>query len=275
MGEIHRLDRRTFLVDCGRRGLAVALLGTGVVACSSSSDGETVTTTTVRSTTTVAGRTTTTVARAETTGTAAPTSTTAAGEALRWERVSFDFVSAYVVARGNGLAIVDTGVSGGADRFDEAFRTLGGGWTDVGDVVLTHLHPDHVGGLGEVLAAAPDARAHAGEADVAGIDSPRPLGPLVDGDEVFGLQVVATPGHTAGHISVFDTETGVLVVGDALTGDGAGIGGPNPSFSADHEQALASARALADLGAHTVLFGHGDPVEGGAAPLLADLAARL
>ena len=42
--------------------------------------------------------------------------------------------------------------------------------------------------------------------------------PLEDGDEVFGLQIVATPGHTAGHVATFDPDSGVLVAGDAFPG---------------------------------------------------------
>lgn len=38
-----------------------------------------------------------------------------------------------------------------------------------------------------------------------------------DGAEVFGLRVVTTPGHTPGHIAVFDADSAVLAAGDALT----------------------------------------------------------
>jgi glyoxylase-like metal-dependent hydrolase (beta-lactamase superfamily II) len=98
------------------------------------------------------------------------------------------------------------------------------------------------------------------------------LRPLADGAEVFGLQVVATPGHTAGHICVFDPESGVLVAGDALTNAGA-LNGSNPQFTEDPAAAAESVRALAALPVRTVLFGHGEPLESGAAAALARLAA--
>ena len=266
-----------FITEFGKRSLAVAILGSGVVACSSSSDGETVTATTLRSTTTSSGRTTTTVTQVTTSDdSAAPSTTTGPGEPLRWERVSFGFVSAYVLARGSELAIVDTGVSGGADRFDDAFAALSASWSDVDHVVLTHLHPDHIGGLGDVLAAAPDALTYAGEADVAGIASPRPLNTVNDGDEVFGLEIIGTPGHTPGHVAVYDAETRVLVAGDALIGaDGDAIAGPSPQFSTDIDLANQSVLALAALPAETVVFGHGEPVVGGASALLAELASTI
>lgn len=276
MAELHRLDRRLFLAEIGRKSLAVALMGAGVVACSSSSDGETVSQTTVRTTTTRDGGVATTVVT-ETTdgGSAATDSTTGPGEPLRWETTSFGFVSAYVLARGREVAIVDTGVSGGVDRFDDAFAALGAGWGDVDHVMLTHLHGDHVGGLGGVLAAAPDARAYAGELDVAGIDSPRPLTPVGDGDEILGMQVIATPGHTPGHIAVYDAETGLLVAGDALNTDDGSITGADPAFTADLDVAAESIRRMAMLDVDTVLSGHGPPVGPGAGPLLSALAAEV
>jgi glyoxylase-like metal-dependent hydrolase (beta-lactamase superfamily II) len=173
------------------------------------------------------------------------------------------------------VAIVDTGTGAIGTRFDDAFTALSVGWNDVDHVLLTHLHGDHVGGLGEVLEAAPDAKAYAGEADVAGIDSPRTLNPVNDGDEVFGLQIVGTPGHTAGHVSVFDSDAGLLVAGDALIGSDGTIGGPSPRFSADIDEANASVGALAGLAASTVVFGHGEPVETDVAASINSLAESL
>jgi glyoxylase-like metal-dependent hydrolase (beta-lactamase superfamily II) len=276
MANPDRLNRRLFITELGRRSVAVALLGTGVVACSSSSDGENVTQTTIRTTTTRSGSVTTEVTTEQVDDGEAPSTTTDAGEPLRWGIASFDFVSAYVLARGSELAIVDTGVSGSAGRFDPAFTALGAGWDAVDHVILTHLHGDHVGGLGAALEAAPDALAYAGELDVDGIDSPRPVTPVNDGDEIFGLRIIGTPGHTPGHISVFDGDTGLLVAGDALnTSDALEILGPNPEFSSDMDTALDSVRRLATLGAATVVVGHGPPVESEAADKLNSLAAGL
>src|SRR5258707_1387238 len=84
-----------------------------------------------------------------------------------------------------------------------AMADLGLGWSDIGNVILTHRHPDHAGSIDAILAAAPDAVGSIGAADLAGVTTARPLTAVSDGDEVFGLQIVATPGHTAGHISVF------------------------------------------------------------------------
>jgi glyoxylase-like metal-dependent hydrolase (beta-lactamase superfamily II) len=97
---------------------------------------------------------------------------------------------------------------------------------------------------------------------------------VVEGDLVFGLEIIATPGHTPGHISVLDAAGGVLVAGDAINGSDGGVAGPNPEFTADMDTALRSVAKLATLSFDTVLFGHGQPVEGGADQAVAALTGE-
>ncbi len=197
-------------------------------------------------------------------------------------QVLLDFVSAYVVVRGTEAVVVDTGVGGSAPAIERGLAEVGVGWSDVGHVLLTHRHPDHVGSLGDVAARASDAVLYAGAADVEAIDTPRPLEPVGDGDTVLGMKVVDTPGHTPGHVSVFDPEGAVLIAGDSLNGEGSGVetivdgvGGPNPRFTADMATAIASVRKLAALAPDTIYFGHGEPKLAGAAVALDALVARL
>ena len=100
-------------------------------------------------------------------------------------------------------------------------------------MIGTHLHCDNVGSLPAVMAAATGATSYAGATDVSGISSPRELVVLNDGDRVFNLDVIATRGHTAGHISVLDSIGGILVVGDAINGASGGVIGPNAQFTLD------------------------------------------
>ncbi len=288
------LDRRTFLMDLGRGTMAFAVLG--FAACSD--DGGTPTTgasattggpgtmpATEPPTTTQPPATSTTQPPATSTTTQPPaTSTTALPVetgVLSWERVNLGFVSAYVLVRDTQAAVVDTGVPGSAGDIEAALGRVGLAWPDVRHVIVTHLHGDHQGSLGDVLTNAPSATGYAGEADIPEISSPRPLTPVGDGDEVFGLQIVHTPGHTPGHIAVFDPEASLLVAGDALNGgDAAGgaageVAAANPDFSPDMVSADASVQKLAALMPDTILFGHGSPIDGGAAALLSALAASL
>lgn len=228
-----RVGRRWVLANAARAGLAIAVLGP---ACGTDGQPE--------------GDATSTDAGSD------------PGGSLTWHRADLGIVSAYVLVRAGEACVVDTGTAGSADGIEAVLGTAGIGWGDVGTVILTHRHADHVGSVDAVLDRAGDATVHAGADDVAAVpvDDVRPL---ADGDRVFDLTVVATPGHTPGHVSVHDPATGLLVAGDALNGtDGSDVRGPNPDFSSDMDTARASVGVLAGLDVTTVLFGHGEPYEG-------------
>lgn len=197
------------------------------------------------------------------------------GDEMVWHRAALGSVSAYVLVRGKQAAIVDTGLSGSEDEIGNAVKAAGLEWADVRHVIVTHKHPDHAGSLAAVLAAATNAKVSAGEAEIAAIQSPRPLEAVTDGADVFGLQIVATPGHTPGHISVFDAGSHVLVTGDAVVGSGADVKGPNPQYTEDMAKAHASAKKLAALDVDTILFGHGEPIKGGGRQALENFVKTL
>jgi glyoxylase-like metal-dependent hydrolase (beta-lactamase superfamily II) len=255
MTELVRINRRLFLARLGKGTLAMAVLG----ACGD--DGGVITATSGVSSTTAATSTT-----------ASPTTaTTAAGDLARYLRVNLGFVSAYIVIRGSEAAVVDTGVSGSEGQIEAALGTADLTWAEVGHLILTHHHPDHAGSMPAVMTAAAAATGYIGEADLDNVDAPRELIALKGGDSVFGLQVIHTPGHTAGHISLFDPSAGVLVAGDAINGASGGVVGPNPDFSEDHTQALATVADLVSYDFETIYFGHGEPVMSGGSALVTQL----
>ncbi len=97
------------------------------------------------------------------------------------------------------------------------------GW-NLTDILVTHHHADHVGGISALKAKFPEVRVVAPAAEAAkigGVD----LG-VNEGDEVMvghlGAKVIATPGHTAGHIVYWFEEAGVLFAGDTLFSLGCG-----------------------------------------------------
>lgn len=189
-------------------------------------------------------------------------------------RVDLGRVNAYVLIRGKEAAVVDTGTPGNASKIADVIRTGGLAWDAVHHVILTHYHPDHIGSVGEVLAAAAKATAYAGAADIPQIQSPRPLKAVGDNDEVFGLRVIATPGHTPGHVCVLDPTGSLLILGDAMTNVGK-LGGPNPQYTADMAQAHLSVKKLAKLTFQRAVFGHGEPIDKDASQAIATLAGKL
>ena len=241
------VGRRWFLVQASKGVLGIAVLGVAG-ACSSNGDGETL----------VAsgpGR-----------------SGSAAG--LDWWRVDFAYVSAYVLVRGREAALVDCGFGSRVDEIKAVLGAAGTGWDRVRHILITHAHGDHVAGLIEITVRAPGATVYAGAAETLSVPGwSGQLRPVTDGEEVFGLQVVDTPGHTPGHIAVFDADSRVLVAGDALTNTIDGLKGPISEATVDMSTAEDSVRKLAAMDPHVILVGHGPPVQRDAAAQLRRLAS--
>jgi glyoxylase-like metal-dependent hydrolase (beta-lactamase superfamily II) len=261
------LDRRTFLADLGRGAFALAILGvTGCAPTTLASFGPT-------PDASAAGGPSSSPAGPTSSGGAGSPPAGSPGAGVVWERVNLGFVSAYLLVRGGEAVVVDTGVAGSGSRILATLQDIGLGWDAVAHVILTHHHSDHQGSLTEILEAASAAAAHAGAADVPSITSPRPVTAVADGDEVFGLRIVTTPGHTAGSISVFDPVAGIVVAGDALRTEGGRPTLPGAQFTVDMDEARRSVVKLGGLTFETLLPGHGEPIESGAGALVAQLGA--
>ena len=92
-----------------------------------------------------------------------------------------------------------------------------------------------------------------------------------DKDELpGGLRPVFTPGHTDGHMALHLPEREVLFAGDALVTRDPYTDREGPRIVAraatkDSERAFRSLDAIAATGARTVLTGHGEPWNDGAA----------
>lgn len=283
-------SRRAFLGDFGRGTLALAVFTPILAACTgdddSGSEGQSAADqgSDAGSNTdqgSDAGVSSTTAQTNE--DTAAEPDAEATGGELQWARTNLGFVSAYVLARGNTAAIVDTGTSGSADAIGQTLTDLGLNYSDVAHVILTHHHGDHAGSIDAVLGNAPSATVYAGERDLgligitAGgepVDDSRIVG-LTGGEDIFGFEALATPGHTDGHMAAIDHTAGLLVAGDAIFTEGDQVvEGPERFFS-DVPQSRESIALLASLSYNTLLVGHGDPIETGADAAVAALAATL
>jgi glyoxylase-like metal-dependent hydrolase (beta-lactamase superfamily II) len=267
------LDRRTFLADMGKGAFALAVVSLAACAPASVASSSPI----ARASASPGGASPSSSGSASgaasgSAGASDPPGASGGAEAT-WERVNLGFVSAYILARGGEAAIVDTGVAGSADEIEASLEKVGLSWSAVGHLILTHHHRDHQGSAPDVLERAPDAKGYAGADDIPLITVPRPLTAVTDGDEVFGLRIVTTPGHTAGSISVHDPVGGLLVAGDALRTDAGKPSLPGAQNTADMAEAKRSVVKIGGLTFETLLVGHGDPIERGASRAVAELGA--
>ncbi len=203
------------------------------------------------------------------------------------------FVNAYLVREDDGLTLVDTMLSGSAEGILASAQALG---TPITRIVLTHAHGDHAGSLdalaqrlpgAEIAISAREARLMAGDRALLA-DEPdsklrggwpqvatQPTRLLEDGDRVGSLRVVAAPGHTPGHIALFDERDATLIAGDALStlGGVSTTGRINPRFPLvgmstwDRPTANRTAALLRTLDPAALAVGHG--------PVVSDPAAAI
>jgi glyoxylase-like metal-dependent hydrolase (beta-lactamase superfamily II) len=226
-------------------------------------------------------------------------------------RVPIAFVNAYLVGEPDGpWALVDTGLPKTAGLTRRAAEERFGPGARPEAVVLTHGHFDHAGSALE-LAEGWDVPIYAhplelpyltGRSDYApkdptipgaisflsrafpssGYDFGRRVRALPDGGAVPGLdgwRWIHTPGHTAGHVSLFREADRVLLAGDAvatmdLDSWAAQVvkprvfNRPPAPFTPDWDAARASVHALAALEPGVVAAGHGLPITDAAAARL-------
>jgi glyoxylase-like metal-dependent hydrolase (beta-lactamase superfamily II) len=207
-------------------------------------------------------------------------------------------VHCYVLPGPDGWTLVDTGL-GLPDASGRWERVLADLDAPVSRIVVTHFHPDHVGG-GEDAQALTGATVLQGRRDYEqclrvwgsedwserladylrahGLPQPvadelrqesRTFAPFIrfardpqllgEGDEVDGWRVVDLPGHADGHICLL--RDGVLVAGDHLLGVITPTVGLYPESRPDPlADYQASLRRTIELAPEVALPGHGDAV---------------
>ncbi|MNI10215.1 putative metallo-hydrolase YflN [compost metagenome] len=85
---------------------------------------------------------------------------------------------------------------------------------------------------------------------------------IVENDKIGNFQVIETPGHSAGHISLFRERDGVLIIGDVATNmnlltTATGLRLPPNLFTTDQQRNIKSLQKLAKLNPSIICFGHG------------------
>ena len=205
-------------------------------------------------------------------------------------------ITAGYLIRSDRPCLVETGTAPSAPVVADALASLGIGADDLATVVVTHIHLDHAGGVGDIAKMFPGAEVVVHELGARHLADPSRLmasAKMVYGDELdalFGalaptpadrirtveqsgvvdlgggrqLESHYSPGHAKHHVGLVDTVSGDLYVGDAAgiyipeTGDQRPAT-PPPDFNLG--VALESLRMFAALRPARLLFSHYGPVE--------------
>jgi len=189
--------------------------------------------------------------------------------------------------------LVDTGFPGQLPMLKEAVEKVLP-FDRITRIIITHQDIDHIGNLPLILAApAQKIEVLCGAADRPYIEGEKmlikgdpktqekrlalipperreallklmqnpPKAPvdrtLADGEELDGLVVIATPGHTPGHICLYHQPSKTLVAGDALRVVSGRLVGPAEHNAHDINEARRSLKKLEMFPVATVICYHG------------------
>jgi len=192
--------------------------------------------------------------------------------------------------------VIDTGSPGNAHHILR-YATNRGVGDKVKYIVLTHADIDHAGSAAE-LKKLTGAKIAVHEAETAFMSEKNSLPGffiwasklfprlgrcarlepdilLNEGERLGSYQVVHTPGHTPGSISLWEPRK-IIFTGDALrTHAGDRLLTPSRPTACNMGQAMDSLRKIAGLDFYTLFGGHGPPVIGNAAEKLRDMIGKL
>lgn len=205
-------------------------------------------------------------------------------------------INAYLLDEGDeGLTLIDSGFPKHAAALEQDIRSVGREPGDLTNILITHAHPDHLGSAVHLSGGTTPISLHQADAEVAAAGTIEPTmtaGPgfltgilfklfipnkaaefpsfvpdkmFQDGDMLDiagGIEVVHTPGHTKGHVSLhWKKDAGLMLVGDAAA-NAAGLG-----YMLGYDDVplgVKSAAKLAGRSFEAAVFGHGKPILSGA-----------
>ncbi|KKI90657.1 metallo-beta-lactamase [Bacillus sp. SA1-12] len=196
-------------------------------------------------------------------------------------------VNCYLVEENDYLTLIDTAMEEHAENILRVARDIG---KPINNIILTHAHHDHIGGLDKIKQLIPHSTVYISRREaplmygdislnenepktqIRGIFPKKIISKadilLQDGERIGSLLALFTPGHTPGSMSFIDTRNNTLIAGDAFqTIGGLAVAGQmRPSFpfpakgTWNNEIALESARKIQDSNPSILAVGHGEIV---------------
>jgi len=206
------------------------------------------------------------------------------------QQVLSGLVNAYLVETPAGLLLIDTGYPNSPRKILAALEKLGRKPQDIQHILCTHGHPDHIGGLAEMVRqTGAETWMHEIDAPVAESGEMRPIHPVGglrsrllftfaiaagrlsgrletcqidhrftdDTPLPFGLRAIHAPGHAAGQVVLYWPERRILFAADScmnISGLGLSL------LNEDTPLARQTFRSLGELDFDIAFFGHGAPI---------------
>ena len=212
------------------------------------------------------------------------------------------------------MILVDCGYAGFLPLLENAVSLQKTSLQNLTGVIITHHDVDHVGALFELKQKYPAIKVYASAVEKNFINGKQKSLRLiqaeslfdclpeeykdgaiqfqqmlkairpVDVDQVFeeneepiflrDVQIISTPGHMPGHISLYLKDSKTLLAADAVVYENGVLDIANPQFTLDLPQAIASVRKLQNLSIQKMICYHGGLVENGIQEKLSDLVKK-
>ena len=207
-------------------------------------------------------------------------------------QIKNSFVNLYLIDEPDGLTLIDTGLMrSGPKAVLQKINELGRQPSDLKRILITHADPDHTGGASE-LKAKTGATVCSSAIEKSAIERgglsrevkgnlitkaifafmgkyimptpPIAIDQVLSDGQILpilgGLEVLATPGHTPGHMSFWLPSQQTLIAGDAWNASTGNLRFTSAPVHWDYNAGCESVRKLEALHAQTTGCGHGPMV---------------
>ncbi|MEQ9375214.1 MAG: MBL fold metallo-hydrolase [Imperialibacter sp.] len=202
-----------------------------------------------------------------------------------------------VIQSGSETLLIDCGYEGLLPKLEEALSEVNLSFNELTGILITHHDIDHMGGLFEIKAKHPHLKVWSSDQEAGYIDGSKKSLRLIQAedtydqlpesykagarhfidqlkqmkavavDKVFGMrndlellqgvEVIHTPGHMPGHISLYLKDSHTLIAADAVVVENGELEIANPQFTLDMSAALASVGKLESLVIDKLVCYHG------------------
>lgn len=225
------------------------------------------------------------------------------------------YIYPVVIEGDDEMLLIDAGYPGQLGTFKEAFVKAGLSIDQLTHILITHHDYDHMGALGEMVNEIRNLKVITSSEQAPYVEGIKKSLRLQQAELIFdelpeaekqsaiafeealksvafakvdrivehsqmldiagGIQVIMTPGHMPGHLSVYVDLSKTLVTGDAMVAENGTLLVANPQYTLDMPKALDSIVKLSELNLERVICYHGGEVSSNVSKKMAEIKASI